>query len=91
MSNYNLLTADGASDWITATGKEYSIEAEGTWGSGTITPQIKSYDGTAIAYGTSTLTADGALVIRIARGRQFRVALTGSTNPSLKIHASRIE
>lgn len=90
MSNYTLLSADGSADYVRATGTEYLIEAEGTWGSGTLTPKIKSYDGTAITYGSETLTADGAIVVTVPKGKELGAALTGSTNPSLKVHIVKI-
>lgn len=91
MSNLSTLSADGSATFVRATGTEYLIEAEGTWGSGTLTPKIKSYDGTAITYGSQTLTADGAIAVTIPKGKELGAALTGSTNPSLKIHITKIK
>lgn len=92
MSNYTLLSADGASgEVICQDGVEWQIEGEGTWGSGTLTPQKKSYDGTWIALGDTTLTADGAVNVRVPRGTRIRANLAGATNPSLKVHISKVE
>lgn len=87
MSYLNTLTADGSTLFYRAIRDgECIIEAEGTWGSGTVTPKTKSYDGTAITYGDKTLTADGAIVVTLKRGQEIGAALTGSSSPSLKIH-----
>ena len=91
MSNYTLLEADGASGYVRATGTEYLIEAEGDFDSGTLTPKIKSYDGTAITYGSSTLTADGAIAVTVPKGKELGAVLSGSTSPSLKVHITKIK
>lgn len=90
MSNYDTLTADGQTDWVRASGTVYQIEAEGTWGGGTITPQKKSYDGTGITLGDTTLTADGAINVEVPYGSELRASLSGATNPNLKIHITKI-
>lgn len=91
MSNYDTLSADGQTDWVRCTyGTVYQIEAEGSFGSGTITPQKKSYDGTAITLGDTTLTANGAINVEVPTGAEIRVDLSGSTSPSLKVHISKI-
>jgi hypothetical protein len=87
MSFQDTLSADGSTTFYRAAKDgECIIEGEGTWGSGTLTPKIKSYDGTAITYGTSTLTADGAIAVVLKQGQMVGAALTGSTTPSLKVH-----
>lgn len=92
MSFISTLSADGATTAVRCVdGIEYQIEAEGTWGSGTLTPQKKSYDGTWIALGDTTLTADGAINVRVPRGTEIRANLAGATNPSLKVHVGRVE
>ena len=91
MSHLSTLSADGSTTYVRATGTEYLIEAEGTWGSGTLTPKIKSYDGTAITYGTQTLTADGAIAVVVPKGKELGATLSGSTNPSLKVHIVKIK
>lgn len=90
MSNYDTLSADGQTSWIRCTGTVYQIEAEGTFGSGTVTPQKKSYDGTAITLGDSTLTANGAINVEVPVGAEIRIDLSGSTSPSLKVHVVKI-
>ena len=90
MSNYTLLSANGSSGYVRCDGTVYQIEGEGTWGSGTLTPQKKSYDGTAIALGTTTLTADGAINVEVPVGCEIRATLSGSTSPSLKVHITKI-
>lgn len=87
MSFLNTLTADGSTTYYRAQKDgECIIEAEGTWGSGTITPKTKSYDGTAITYGSETLTADGCIVVVLKQGQEIGATLSGSTNPALKVH-----
>ena len=90
MSNYTLLSADGSSGSVRCTGTVYQIEGEGTWGGGTLTPQKKSYDGTWITLGSTTLTADGAINVEVPSGAEIRATLSGSSSPSLKVHISLI-
>lgn len=90
MSNYTLISADGASGSVRCTGTLYAIEGEGTFGGGTLTPQKKSYDGTWIAWGSETLTADGGIVVQVPAGAEIRANLSGSTSPSLKVHIIKI-
>lgn len=90
MSHMTTLSDDGSTDYVRAQGTEYLIEAEGTWGGGTLTPTIKSYDGTAITYGSQTLTADGAIVVVLPKGKELGASLRGATGPSLKVHICRI-
>lgn len=90
MSNYTALTADGNSDSVRCTGTLYQIEAEGTFGSGTITPQKKSYDGTWISLGEATLTDSGAINVQVPVGAEIRAALSGATSPDVKIHIIKI-
>lgn len=90
MSNYTLISADGASGTVKCSGTVYQIEGEGTWGSGTLTPQKKSYDGTWITLGDSTLTADGCINVEVPYGAEIRANLSGSTSPSLKVHITKI-
>jgi len=90
MSNYTEITADGASGAVRCDGTVYQIEAEGTFGSGTVTPQKKSYDGTWIALGTTSLTADGAINVEVPSGANIRANLSGATSPSIKVHITKI-
>lgn len=87
MSFLNTLSADGSTTYYRAQKDgECIIESEGTWGSGTLTPKTKSYDGTAITYGSETLTADGCIVVVLKQGQEIGATLSGSTSPSLKVH-----
>jgi hypothetical protein len=90
VSNYDTLAADGSTDYIRCTGTVYQIEAEGTWGGGTLTPKKKSFDGTAITLGDTTLTADGAINVEVPYGAEICTTLSGSTSPSLKVHVIKI-
>ena len=86
MSNYTNITADGSSGQVRAIGTLYQIEAEGDFGGGTLTPQKLSYDGTAIALGTTTLTANGAINVEVPYGSTILAALSGATSPNIKVH-----
>lgn len=90
MSNYTLISADGASGAVRCTGTVYQIEGEGTFGGGTLTPQKKSYDGTWITLGSSTLTANGAINVEVPAGADIRANLSGATSPSVKVHIIKI-
>lgn len=90
MSNYTELTADGSSGAVRCAGTLYQIEAEGTFGSGTVTPQKKSYSGTWIPLGDAMLSANGAINIQVPSGAEIRATLSGATTPSVKIHITRI-
>lgn len=90
MSNKSTLTADGAGTEVRATGTLYQLEAEGTFGGGTITPQKQSYSGNWITLGESTLTDGGAINIEIPSGCLFRASLSGATSPNINIHISKI-
>ena len=87
MSFLSTLSANGSTSFYRAQKDgEAIIESEGTWGSGTLTPKTKSYDGTSITYGAQTLTADGCIVVVLKQGQEVGATLSGSTTPSLKVH-----
>lgn len=88
MSNSSTLSADGASAAVLCEGRTvYQIEAVGTFGGGTITPEKLARDqSTWIVLGESTLTADGAINVEVPRNSQIRVSLSGATTPSIVTH-----
>jgi hypothetical protein len=91
MSNYTEISADGASGSVICNDATvWQIEGEGTFGGGTLTPQKKSYDGTWIALGSTSLTADGAVNVEVPKGTEIRANLSGATSPSIKVHISRV-
>ena len=90
MSHKTTLSADGSTGYVTCKGSVYQITAAGTWGSGTITPQITNAAGTAVALGTATLTANGTISVEVSRGDQLRATLSGSTEPSLVVHIKKV-
>jgi hypothetical protein len=88
MSNSSTLSADGASAAVLCEGRTvYQIEAVGTFGGGTITPQKLARDqATWLTLGESTLTASGAINVEGPRNSQIRVSLAGATAPSIVTH-----
>lgn len=88
MSNSSTLTADGASDAVVCEGRTvYQIEAVGTFGGGTVTPQKLARDqSTWITLGATTLTESGAINVEVPRNTQIRASLAGSTAPSIVTH-----
>ena len=90
MSFTTTISADGASGVVRTTGTLYHIEAEGTFGGGTVTPQKKSSDGTWIALGSETLTADGAINVEVPVGSDIRANLASSSSPSIIVRIAKI-
>lgn len=91
MSHKTTLSADGSTAYVRTLGTEYTISAVGTWGGGTITPKVKDADGTAVTWGTSTITADGAIAVTVPRGAELGATLSGSTSPSLVVHIAKVK
>lgn len=90
MSFTDTISADGPSTAVRCTGTVYQIEAEGTFGSGTVTPQKKSSDGTWITLGSETLTANGCINVEVPAGSEIRANLSGSTSPSIIVRVAKI-
>jgi len=76
------------------------IQVNGTWGSGTINPQVTLNYGTSPEVWTNVqivandgtladvaITADAAIELEIPSGVWFRLNLTGATGPSLTARA----
>lgn len=80
-------SGNGNSAEIVTTGQGLFVSARGTWGSGTVTLQLKLTDGTWVAIDTgimAAITADGdKFVSRFAPGLTLRLALTGATGPDI--------
>lgn len=89
MTTPSTLSANGRSSSEVCTSTLYQIICDGTFGGGTITPQIKTASGNWITYGTATLTASGAIVVNVRYGNEIAVNLSGATTPSIvvSIHA----
>lgn len=66
-------------------GRKLVVIAAGTWGSGTLTPQISPDSGTTWVSTPEavTLTANGSKVFTVPDGCLFRLTFTGSTDPAL--------
>lgn len=79
------LTSDGNTEIATEPGKDYVFSAAGTFGGGTLALQWS--DGTnwvtfQDSSGNIALTAAGGRLV-IAPGRKVRLALSGSSSPSI--------
>jgi hypothetical protein len=87
------LTADGNGVSFATNERPMTIIGQGTWGGGTGTLQVSADGGTTWVPMSPTvaLTANGAVQATLPRGLFFRIALTGSTNPSLKFYFARSE
>lgn len=93
------LSADGTTDVVYCDGGEVWITANGTWGSGTLTPYISLDGGTNYAPlttvapdGTLTnvaFTEDTALKLSLP-DCHIKFTLTGSTSPSLKTNTTKM-
>lgn len=89
MSFSYTLSADGGTTSVRAQGTVYSIKAYGTWGGGTLTPQVK--DGaTWVTLGDTTLTANGVINVEVDYGADIRANLAGASSPSLTVKFSKI-
>lgn len=78
-------TEDGSTDWFTDGYPTKVVIAEGTWGSGTLTLQVREGDtGTAVTVGgDSTITEDGTFQFTNKTGVSYRLTLSGSSSPDL--------
>jgi hypothetical protein len=66
-----------ASNIITATGRELTVQAWGTWGGATLSVYL-SVDGTnGVLLTDLTLTADGMVAIQVPSGNRVWATLTG--------------
>lgn len=91
MSNAFTLSADGQTPAVRFPSHTViQIDAAGTFGGGTISPQKKAANGDWITLGSSTLTAAGAINVEIPRGTEIRASLAGSTNPDIDVHFIKI-
>ena len=81
MANYGTLSADGDTDEFTLP-PNGAISVSGTWGSGTITIKVKDGGGTYRSLST-TYTADFDKVVHFERPVSVKLALSGSSTPSL--------
>jgi hypothetical protein len=83
------LTADGDSTTISWPGGEGLLTAEGTWGSGTLTPKISGGGATFQSMrddlGAISWTADNQTLFRLPAGVQIKCTLASSSSPSLRI------
>jgi hypothetical protein len=66
------------------------FEADGTFGSGTLTPELQTGASTWVAIGTETLTADGLINAEVPRGSTVRLTLAGATDPSIVTRVKKI-
>ena len=84
-----VLTANGNTAVVAWLGGKGYFTASGTFGSGTVTMQYQ-VDGTNwLTVGTdTTLTASGGGIFDIPAA-SIRAALTGATNPSIRVEASK--
>lgn len=70
-------TGSGETLWPGGTGM---FTAEATWGGGTVTLQVKSFNGTWIAVGSdTTMTANGAARFTLPKGVKIRAAIATAT------------
>ena len=70
---------------LQARGAGVSLFASGTWGSGTLTVQVRKSDGTFYNIPDAALTADGTVYVDIPSAALVRATLTGATTPSLTV------
>lgn len=91
MSFKETLSADGSTTGVRLQSSTVvQFEADGTFGGGTLTPEIKTGASTWVALGSSTLTADGAINAEVPRGSVVRMTLAGSTSPSIVTRVKKI-
>lgn len=85
-NTYGTLTDNGSGEPVWISG-EFLFVADGTWGSGTITVEIQSRDGTWTALNADTAhtsDATGQALYKVPGTHQVRATLAGATSPSLK-------
>jgi hypothetical protein len=91
MSFKQTLSADGSTTGVTIQSHTIvQFEADGTFGGGTLTPQIQTGASTWVALGTETLTADGCINAEIPRGSVVRLTLADATGPSIVTRIKKI-
>ena len=93
----NLSGSSGDGNWVFVEGPDVMLKVTGTWGTGTITPQIKSRNGgSAISLTPSTpmtSNATGEVKIDISGPFYLRASLSGATGADLdwEIFGNRAE
>lgn len=91
MSFKETISADGSTTGVTIqSATVIQFEADGSFGGGTLTPEIKTGASTWVALGSSTLTADGAINAEVPRGSIVRLTLAGATSPSIITRVKKI-
>lgn len=80
---------DGAYTFGKALTRSQEVTVSGTWGSGTMTiAVIDGFSGDAVT--RTTITADDELEVLVGRGKQLKLTLSGSTNPSLTAYVDNL-
>lgn len=91
MSFKQTLTASGSTTGVALQSVTLvQFEADGTFGGGTLTPQLQTGASTWVALGTETLTAHGLINAEVPRGSVVRLTLAGATDPSIITRIKKI-
>jgi hypothetical protein len=91
MSHQFTLTADGQTSSVRFPSKTViQMDATGTFGGGTLTPQKKGAGGAWTAISSSTLTAAGQINLEVPAGTDIRASLASATDPDIDIHFIKI-
>ena len=91
MSFKETLSADGSTAGVRLQSVTVvQFEADGTFGGGTLTPELQSGESTWAAINSETLTSDGFINAEIPRGSVVRLTLSGATSPSIVTRVKKI-